>query len=326
MRLIRIALVTVLMLVSSHLAAGQQSDEPGVEALLFFQPFCDQCFAVIDNFLIPMTQEQGDRLRLEPVDVSAPQGLVLYRNALADFGLPEDVGTNPVLLVGDQLLRGEDEIVGRFPQLFEHGLAAGGVTFPDLPGLAAFLEGEPIPEPASEDSLAMGLAWAMFFLLILSVAYTGWTAAKAGLLTPRAIPLLTSPWIPALALLGVGISAYLSYVELGLTEAACGPVGDCNKVQASPYSKILGVPMAYLGVVYYTAVFGLWVLQRAMTGQNARTMAWLLIPAAVFGAVFSIYLTSLELFVIYAVCMWCLGSALITALLAPIVTATAAKR
>ena len=53
-----------------------------------------------------------------------------------------------------------------------------------------------------------------------------------------------------LLLLGIGIASYLSFVETSGTEAVCGPVGDCNTVQASDYARLFGIlPVARKRVV-----------------------------------------------------------------------------
>jgi uncharacterized membrane protein len=62
-------------------------------------------------------------------------------------------------------------------------------------------------------------------------------------------------------------------------------------------------------------------VQRSGAGRWARPAALVLLGASLFGVVFSIYLTVLELFVIHAVCMWCLSSALITTLIMVVVVA-----
>ncbi|MCK7496821.1 MAG: hypothetical protein MZW92_42455 [Comamonadaceae bacterium] len=47
--------------------------------------------------------------------------------------------------------------------------------------------------------------------------------------------------IPALIVIGIGVAAYLSYVETQSVEAMCGPVGDCNTVQQSRYARLFDV-------------------------------------------------------------------------------------
>jgi uncharacterized membrane protein len=113
--------------------------------------------------------------------------------------------------------------------------------------------------------------------------------------------------IPILAIIGLGASIYLTYVEVTHTRALCGPVGDCNAVQSSPYAKLFGVlPIGLVGAFGYIAILVTWLWRRF------RTMYGM----ALFGTLFSIYLTYLELFVIHAVCIWCLlSAAIITALM-----------
>lgn len=125
----------------------------------------------------------------------------------------------------------------------------------------------------------------------------------------------SSPLIPLLAVLGLGVSAYLAYVEITHVAAVCGPVGECNAVQSSQYAQIAGIPVAVLGLINYVGVLVLWAMQRSGTGKWARPAALALLGLTIFGLLFSIYLTLLEIFVIHAVCMWCLTSAIITALI-----------
>ncbi len=124
-------------------------------------------------------------------------------------------------------------------------------------------------------------------------------------------------WIVALMILaGLAVAAYLSYVEVTQSLAICGPVGDCNTVQQSSYARVFGlIPIGLLGFYGYT-VLGLgWLLRdRGPVQWNTllATGLWLL---ALFGTLFSIYLTVLEPFVIGATCMWCVTSAILMTLL-----------
>jgi uncharacterized membrane protein len=148
--------------------------------------------------------------------------------------------------------------------------------------------------------------------MVLALAYTGWRLVRPGL---AAEGQARSWLIPALAVAGLGVAAYLAYVELTQTEAVCGPVGECNVVQASQYAKVLGIPVAVLGLANYAAVMLLWAWGRYGSGRWASLAGRGLLLLTVLGVLFSVYLTLLELFVIHAVCAWCLTSALITTLL-----------
>jgi uncharacterized membrane protein len=118
--------------------------------------------------------------------------------------------------------------------------------------------------------------------------------------------------IPFLVVLGLGVATYLAYVEVGHVEAVCGPVGECNIVQASAYAVMLGIPVAVWGVLNYLAVGVLWAGQRYLSGRRASLSILTILGLTLFGTLFSIYLTCLELFAIRAICAWCLSSAVIT--------------
>lgn len=116
----------------------------------------------------------------------------------------------------------------------------------------------------------------------------------------------------ALILVGMGVAAYLSFVETSGTEAICGPVGDCNTVQQSEYALLFGViPIGVLGLFGYAGLMIAWFIAgvQARTQSNLAKLAFFLLALA--GTLFSVYLTFLEPFVIGATCMWCLSSAVI---------------
>lgn len=119
----------------------------------------------------------------------------------------------------------------------------------------------------------------------------------------------------ALILAGIGISAYLSYVKLFGLEPYCAGVGDCEAVQTSPYAQLFGIPVAVLGLGSYLALLALWWVKRSDwkdLGYMAR-MAFFFV--SLVGVLFSTYLTYLEVFVIAAICPWCVASAVVMAIL-----------
>jgi uncharacterized membrane protein len=137
----------------------------------------------------------------------------------------------------------------------------------------------------------------------------------------RSEPRQTPAWhrwtIPVLALLGLGVAGYLAYVETQGVPAACGPIGDCNAVQSSPYARLFGIfPVGVLGVIAYAAVLGVWFWGQLGTGRLATYAPRLMFGISMVGVLFTLYLTYLEPFVIGAVCAWCLTSAaIVTALM-----------
>jgi uncharacterized membrane protein len=110
-----------------------------------------------------------------------------------------------------------------------------------------------------------------------------------------------------LALLGLLLSAYLTLHQLGLTgPLACGGSGSCDKVQASRWAYVAGVPVAAIGFGGYLAILAaaVWGVQRL---DDPRPTRWLLALSAL-GLAFTAYLMALEAFVIHAWCRWCLAS------------------
>ncbi len=161
-------------------------------------------------------------------------------------------------------------------------------------------------------SLVLGSLQDTITLLISGVVLAVFAILSVHLLrsTPEQPP---AYWvIPLLVIAGVLVAGYLAYVELTLVEATCGTFGDCNTVQQSAYSRILGIPVGLIGILGYVAVFALWATKQF---SNPRWVDTALFAAAVLGVVFSTYLTFLEPFVIGATCVWCLTSAVVMGIL-----------
>jgi uncharacterized membrane protein len=108
--------------------------------------------------------------------------------------------------------------------------------------------------------------------------------------------------IAGIAAVGLIIALYLTATKLSGGLPVCGPVQGCEDVARSEYSSIFGVPVAVFGALFsaVTAVLGLaWAFRadrRALLGAYGLGL---------FGMLFVAYLTYLELFVIHAVCVWC---------------------
>jgi uncharacterized membrane protein len=116
-----------------------------------------------------------------------------------------------------------------------------------------------------------------------------------------------------LALVGFFVALYLWLHQIGVGgELKCG-TGGCDTVQASPWAEQLGIPVAFYGVVGYAAILAaaLVGLQPAWLGRRGPII--LLAALATGGVLFSGWLTYLELFVIHAICRWCVASAVIMA-------------
>ena len=119
-----------------------------------------------------------------------------------------------------------------------------------------------------------------------------------------------------LALGGVFLSIYLLLYALGVYgELVCGVGGGCDVVQASEYARFLGFPVAGWGLAWYVAVFLIAFLSVQARFSEARWPGRSLLILAAGGLAFSAYLTAIELFVLHAICWWCVGSAILTVLI-----------
>ena len=139
------------------------------------------------------------------------------------------------------------------------------------------------------------------------------SAIAAPMLAIRgSLPSVPGWLVIVLALVGVGVAAYLANVETTGNEAVCGPVGDCNAVQESEYAELFGIPIGVLGADRLRGHRRTLGRSRAWPRARSRTSALVLIGVGAWiGTLFSVYLTFLEPFVIGATCMWCITSALV---------------
>lgn len=113
-----------------------------------------------------------------------------------------------------------------------------------------------------------------------------------------------------MVLAGIGLvdALYLSWVKLANAYALCGPIGDCETVNSSPYAEIAGIPVALLGAGAYLAILVSLILERR-AGAWGEFVPLLVFGLSLTGVLYSAYLTYLEVAVIRAICPYCLVSA-----------------
>jgi uncharacterized membrane protein len=116
------------------------------------------------------------------------------------------------------------------------------------------------------------------------------------------------------ALAGVFVSAYLWLYKVGVIGTlACGS-GGCETVQLSPYSRFLGIEVALIGLLGYIGLLGLALVSIQPRFSDARWPVTALAVVSGTGLGFTLYLKYLELFVIGAICRWCVVSAVLITL------------
>jgi len=322
---------------------------PVVRAVLFWEEGCPYCSGVIEHVLPPLQQEYGTQLEIVLLQVVTQEDVDSLHAVASRYGILEEDVVVPFMVLGDQVLMGATEIRDQLPGLIAQRLGLEGADAPrvETPAPAVQLLGEssegcgvatpcadePPATPApsivfltaspTEQPRSNGFALAAFVMAgmvaaLVLVGVHAWRTIQADALRPasgssekhRILAL------PALALIGLGVAGYLTYVETQMVQAACGPVGDCNAVQSSSYAHLFGVlPLGVLGMIGYAAILVGWTWSHLRHDRLSLLTPTAVFGMALFGTLFSIYLTYLELFVIRAVCVWCVISAIVMTLL-----------
>ena len=110
--------------------------------------------------------------------------------------------------------------------------------------------------------------------------------------------------LAVIAAVGLVIAAYLTWTRLAGIVPPCLPGGGCATVESSAYSAVNGIPVALFGVGYSTMIL---VLALAWWRTAERRAALLAYGLGLAGLLVEIYLVYLELFVIKAICVWCVA-------------------
>lgn len=346
-RTLQAVLLSLILCLLAVLPGAAQ--EPVVHAVLFYSPNCGHCQQLIQNDLPPLIEAYGPQLVILAINTSDPAGQQLWSSAIESFSIPQERWGVPMLIIGETVLVGGFEIPDQLPGLVEAALASGGLDWPEIPGLQELLaqiepESSPTPEPSPGAALPAapegptpgqptpipdqaptaaagilqtdpaGFALALLVLLaLLAVPAFIWMTFQASRAKP-APPGWVRYVFPLLTLLGILVAAYLFSVETSGSLAVCGPIGDCNTVQQSAYARLFGLlPIAGLGLLLQVTLLVLFVACYALSGRAGRIAVALMLALTLAGVLYSMYLTYLEIFVIGAVCAWCLTSALILA-------------
>ncbi len=347
--LVLILLVGLLVPWTQNTQAGmdfQSQDQPVVRVVMFWLSTCGHCEHVINEVLPPIQEQHGDQLEILLIELVTQEDVDRLYETAAIVGIPQNNVGVPFMLVGERVLKGADEIPDQLPGLIETHLASGGLDYPRFPPLESYLP-ETVEAPAeskavsegqsglnqlsntaanteshsaetAEGSTSNGFTIALIVLIgmLLAIVYVIYALLKDR--EPGSSQ--QNSWldwlVPIVALAGIGVAGYLTYVEVTAVEAICGPVGDCNAVQNSSYARIFGIlPVGIMGLVGYVAVLIAWEIQKIRQDKWASYAQLAMLGMALFGTLYSIYLTYVELWVIHAVCMWCVSSAVLITLL-----------
>lgn len=110
----------------------------------------------------------------------------------------------------------------------------------------------------------------------------------------------------ALAMLGLMDSGYLTAHKVFGTPLRCGASSGCETVSQSAYSSVFGIPLSLIGMLFYITMFFGALVYREFGVEHALTAVSVLSIASIFT---SAWLVGLQLFVIHAICKYCMVSA-----------------
>ena len=121
---------------------------------------------------------------------------------------------------------------------------------------------------------------------------------------------LLRPIMMVLCVSGILIAGYLTYTSYTNSAIYCvGGSTGCDTVQNSRYSKIVGIPVALIGVLGYVAILAVLIYEKT-NGPLSNNGPMVTFALTLIGVLYSAYLTYLELFIILAICQYCVASAI----------------
>ena len=113
-----------------------------------------------------------------------------------------------------------------------------------------------------------------------------------------------------LSVAGVAVSAYLTFEHYQLVPSVCLFHMKCDKVLASPYAQLWGVPIALIGLGMY-ALISLMVFASWRNPRWEHVIGLGIYGVSLSGIVFTGYLYYVEIFILKALCTWCMVSSVV---------------
>ncbi|NLF01262.1 MAG: hypothetical protein GX601_09830 [Anaerolineales bacterium] len=148
-RTVLICLFLLLALLGGATTVAADEARAVVHIVYFYSTTCEHCMTVIEEVLTPLQAKYGDQLEIKMVEITDPDNYEMLIRAEEMFGVALEERGLPTLLVGGQVLIGEQAIREQLPCLVETCAATGGTSWPSIPGLAELA-------PAAESELGLG--------------------------------------------------------------------------------------------------------------------------------------------------------------------------
>ncbi len=113
------------------------------------------------------------------------------------------------------------------------------------------------------------------------------------------------------SLLGFFISRYIYQNKKLNKKVICPNKSKCDRVIYSSYSKIFGLGVEQIGMVYYAFIGFAFGFAYVFSLYNFG-IKFILFGITICALLFSIYLITVQVLIIEKICMWCLMSSIIS--------------
>ena len=128
-------LLVLTLAITWETGMARAEGEPVVRVVYFTAKDCSHCATVMNEVLVPLQLKYGDQMQIKVLEISEPANYEMLIRAEEMFDVPPEERGIPTLIVGGEVLIGDEAIRERLPCLLDTCLAAGGTSWPDIPGL-----------------------------------------------------------------------------------------------------------------------------------------------------------------------------------------------
>ncbi len=106
-----------------------------VEAYYFYSTSCSHCLDILETVVKPLEAEYPGLIGIRLVELGESVNYEALMQAESAFGIGAGDRGLPVVLIGDQMLNGEEQTREKFVSLVEAGLEGDGIKLPEIPGV-----------------------------------------------------------------------------------------------------------------------------------------------------------------------------------------------
>lgn len=107
------------------------------------------------------------------------------------------------------------------------------------------------------------------------------------------------------ALLGIVDASFLASEQASKNSLLCFGSNSCETVLSSSYAHLFGVPISWLGIVFYVGLFVLAIVGIWRINKPLKTLLGVWVSG---GVLFSLYLLFIQWVVLQSFCYYCLVS------------------